>query len=665
MKFLKIFFTTVAAFLILQSAHANVIGTEYQNFNPTYSGLDFTTVQSSETLKPCLCNIGLFFNYAKNTLTYSDTYYQTNTDLKGQRAKDYLIGADLNAGFGLTKNWDIGLSLPFVVSAKNDDPYGVSYFDQFGLTEVRPATKYRFYGEGDDGGLAVILSANFNTIEKNPFAGKNPGPTVNLELVGDTTTDGGTKLAWNLGYRFRNSGAQITSADLSSGIQPPFVPFKSSWVASLAMATGIDALSSDFIAELIGSHSGKFNESDTARTAQQALEINLGLRHDATKKINIHGGLGTKLANAQASPDVRAYIGLNMNFGPVCTPKPSRATEYPTAIVDNTPIGTNTATSLSMPVTAKNIEAYRYKIGSTPVMNCSDESGYSDEIPGSMSVDTDITEIPDGGITLCALAKNTSGVWQPLSKPTIYNWIKARSKPAVIKSVATPIAIVSNHPVGDSEQTELDMPVTAVNPMDYQAYRWKIGSTPQMDCTDPSGYSDEISGTQTVITSVKDIPDGGITMCSVAKNNGGVWQSFGTPTIVRWNKVAAKPNPNVIQKNGYEVFKLSAEVLFDFDKDNIRSGAQPELDKIDRYLKIKPYRKVIIEGHTDSKGADAYNMNLSQRRAVQVKKWLIEKYGVDGSKFTPKGMGETVPVDTNETDEGRQNNRRVEFKIYR
>jgi outer membrane protein OmpA-like peptidoglycan-associated protein len=650
--------------LFLSQANANVIGTEYQNFNPTYSGLDFTTVQSSETLKPCLCNIGLFFNYAKNTLTYSDTYYSTagNQDLKGQRAKDFLIGADLNVGFGITKFWDIGVSFPFVVSAKNDDPYGVSYFDKFGLTEVRPATKLRFYGD-DDGGMAVMLSGNFNTIDNNPFSGQTPGATVNLELIGDTTTDSGTKWGFNLGYRKRNPGKQITNP--VTGLPPPFVPFKDSWIGSVAMATGIESWNSDLVAELIGSHSGKFDESDTARSAQQALEFNLGLRHDWNKTVNMHGGLGTKLANAQSSPDVRAYVGVNMSFGPVCSSKPSRATEYPVAVVDNAPVGTNTQTSLSMPVSAKNIEAYRYKIGSTPNMNCSEESGYSDEIPGTMSVDTDITDIPDGGITLCALAKNTSQVWQPLAQPSIYTWIKSRGKPAVVQSVATPVAVVSNHPMGDSEQTELDMPITAVNPMDYQAYRWKIGSTPEMDCTDSSGYSDEISGTQPVITSVKDIPDGGITMCTVAKNNGGVWQSFGNPTIVRWNKIASKPNPNVIQKDGYEVFKLSAEVLFDFDKDNIRSGAQPELDKIDRYLKIKPYKKVVIEGHTDSKGADAYNMNLSQRRAVQVKKWLIEKYGVQGSKFAPKGMGETVPVDTNETDEGRQNNRRVEFKIYR
>ncbi len=654
----KTIFIFVALFqFLISTASANVIGTEYQNFNPTYSGLDFTTVQSSETLKPCLCNVGLFFNYAKNTLTYSDTYYQTNTDLKGQRANDYLVGADLNFGFGITHNWDIGVSLPFVVTAKNEDPYGVSYFDTFGLTEVRPATKVRFYGD-DEGGLAAVLSANFNTIDNNPFSGQTPGATINLELVGDTTTDGGLKLGWNLGYRKRNPGKQIT--DPVSGLPPPFVPFKDSWIGSLALASNIESMNSDLLAELIGSHSGKLDESDSARTAQQALEMNLGLRHDLTKKMNLHGGIGTKLANAQSSPDIRAYAGINMSFGPVCESKSSRRTEYPVAVVSNTPVGTNAQTSLSMPVTAKNIAGYRYKIGSTPLMNCTMEDGYSDEIPGSMTIDTDIGEIPDGGITLCALAKNSDGVWQPLSKPSIYNWIKARPK-SVLKSVATPIAVVSNHPQGESDLTELDMPVTAINPMDYQAYRWKIGATPEMDCTTETGYSDEISGTQPAMTTIKDIPDGGITMCAVAKNNGGVWQSFSTPTIVRW----IKASPKVVQKNGYELFKLSAEVLFDFDKDNIRSGAQPELDKIDRYLKLKPYKKVIIEGHTDSKGSDSYNLDLSQRRAVQVKKWLIEKYGVDGDKFTPVGKGETVPVATNETDEGRQNNRRVEFKIYR
>ncbi len=638
-----------------QLSSANVIGTEYQNFNPTYSGFDFTTVSSSQILRPCLCNVGIFFNWAKNTLTYSDTYYATNTDLKGVRAKDYLVGADVSMGFGLSKNWDFGLSLPFVVTAHNEDPYGVSYFNQFGLTEIRPATKYRFMGD-DEGGMAVQLSANFNTIENNPFSGKNPGATVNLEIIGDTTLSSGTKLGANIGYRKRNSGAAIT--DPSTGLPPPFVPFKDSWIASLAVAHPITE-ATDLLLEIIGSHSGKLNEDDSARKAQQATEANLGFRNEWSKKINIHGGLGTKLASAQASPDLRAYVGLNMSFGPLCQTAATKKTEYPFAVIEQVPVGTSPQTNLSMPVTAKNIEGYRWKMGSSMDIDCQVEAGYSEEIPGHMPIVQDIKDIPDGGITLCALAKNTDGVWQPLSRPTVYKWIKAKPQ---IKTGQPPVAVVQNHPVGMSDKTELEMPISAVNPMDYQAYRWKIGALSNIDCYQEAGYSDEIPGEQPAITSVKDIPDGGIRMCTVAKNNGGAWQPFTRPTIVEWIKSTP---PVIIKKDGYELFRLSAEVLFDFDKDNIRSLAQPELDKINRYLKLKPYKKVIIEGHTDAKGSDSYNLDLSQRRANQVKRWLIEKYGVEGNKFTAVGKGEAFPVDTNETDEGRQRNRRVEFKIYR
>jgi outer membrane protein OmpA-like peptidoglycan-associated protein len=649
-KIIKVFIVLLA----VSNARANVIGTEYQNFAPTYSGLDFTTIESSETLKPCMCSLGLFFNYAKNTLTYSDTYYSGsgNSDLVGQRAKDSLVGADLMMGFGLLKNWDFGLILPFVVTAQNEDPYGVSYFDKFGLTEVRPMTKFRFYGD-DVGGLAVSLSANFNTIDNNPFSGQKPGATINIQLMGDTTTEGGLKLAWNVGYRKRNSGAKIV--DPETGFPPPFVPLKDSWIFSLGLAKNVESINTDLIAELVGSHTGKLDESDSARKAQQALELNLGLRHNATQTFNLHGGVGTKFANAQASPDIRAYVGAYVHFGPICgaaTPN-----EYPFAVVDNAPVGTSDQTDLSMNVRAKNLEGYMYKIGSTPVMNCSDEVDYSGEIPGTLTIDTNIGEIPDGGITLCVLAKNQSGIWQPLKRPTIVRWIKGAAVARVL-----PEAIIENYPQGESEETELNINVTAVNPEDYQAYRWKIGSTTTTKCTSPVGYSQEIPGAEPAIPTIKDIPDGGITMCAVAKNLGGQWQPYSKPTIVRWIK---KSKLVIIQKNGYELFRLSAEVLFDFDKDNIRRGAQDDLNRIATYLRQKPYKKVIIEGHTDNKGSDIYNQRLSKRRAEAVKKWLIDYYAVTPSKFSAIGQGEKNPVATNATDNGRQQNRRVEFKIYR
>ncbi len=554
-------------FIMPYLAKANVIGTEYQNFAPTYSGLDFLTVESSETIKPCLCSLGLFFNYAKNTLTYSDSY--SNQDLTGKRANDYLVGADLLLGLGITKNWDFGLILPFVVTAQNEDPYGVSYFDKFGLTEARAMTKYRFYGN-DTGGLAAGLSTNVNTIENNPFAGDKPGPTFNLQLMGDTTTTSGTRYAFNIGYRKKSPGAKLINP--TTGLPPPFVPFKDSWIFSLALNERFQSIKSDLIAEFVGSSTGKLDESDSARKAQQAAELNLGLRHEFTKTVNVHGGLGTKFANAQSSPDVRAYLGVYVQFGPICGGAGS-SSEAPKAVIGKAPQKTT---------------------------------------PQAQSI--------------------------------------------------LPTAIIKNYPIGESEQTELSIPVTAQNPNDYTTYRWKIGSTSSINCRNAVGYSEEMPGSDLVIATIKDLSDGGITMCAVAKNLAGKWQPFSQPTIVRWIKTS---KIKIIQKNGYELFRLSAEVLFDFDKDNIRSGAQSDLHKISRYLQQKPFKKVIIEGHTDSKGSDNYNRDLSQRRANQVKKWLIDNYEFESPKFSSVGKGEMVPVSTNETDAGRQQNRRVEFKIYR
>ena len=75
-----------------------------------------------------------------------------------------------------------------------------------------------------------------------------------------------------------------------------------------------------------------------------------------------------------------------------------------------------------------------------------------------------------------------------------------------------------------------------------------------------------------------------------------------------------------------------------------------------------PNVKIEIGGHTDNYGSDEYNMKLSQSRCESVVNYLIE-HGIAKNRLTAKGYGETVPIDTNETSEGRQMNRRTEFEI--
>ncbi|WP_186474057.1 OmpA family protein [Psychrobacter sp. KCTC 72983] len=101
-------------------------------------------------------------------------------------------------------------------------------------------------------------------------------------------------------------------------------------------------------------------------------------------------------------------------------------------------------------------------------------------------------------------------------------------------------------------------------------------------------------------------------------------------------------------------------VLFDFDSTNITSETASELGLMADFIKTRrTTNNIVLEGHTDSKGSDVYNNKLSKARADTAKNILVNKYGVDSMKLTPMGYGESLPVDTNNTDQGRQNNRRV------
>ncbi|WP_233572199.1 OmpA family protein [Neisseria weixii] len=108
---------------------------------------------------------------------------------------------------------------------------------------------------------------------------------------------------------------------------------------------------------------------------------------------------------------------------------------------------------------------------------------------------------------------------------------------------------------------------------------------------------------------------------------------------------------------------MSSDVLFDFDKAELKSEAVPVLEKAAEIIRNKGKGAVAVTGHTDSKGDDAYNQKLSLERAETVKKWFVEK-GL-ANEFTVAGKGETDPVAENENSdgsdnpEGRAKNRRV------
>jgi outer membrane protein OmpA-like peptidoglycan-associated protein len=115
--------------------------------------------------------------------------------------------------------------------------------------------------------------------------------------------------------------------------------------------------------------------------------------------------------------------------------------------------------------------------------------------------------------------------------------------------------------------------------------------------------------------------------------------------------------------------EMAADVLFDFDKADLKAEAVPALERVGTVLKSYPRSAITVEGHTDGKGLAAYNQRLSERRAAAVVAWLVAHDGLEQGRAAARGAGATRPIapnsnaDGSDNPEGRQKNRRVEIVV--
>ena len=108
-----------------------------------------------------------------------------------------------------------------------------------------------------------------------------------------------------------------------------------------------------------------------------------------------------------------------------------------------------------------------------------------------------------------------------------------------------------------------------------------------------------------------------------------------------------------------EVARVELLVNFDFDRSEVKEQYLPEIERVARFMEQYPDRVVELEGHTDSRGTDAYNLGLSQRRAEAVMAELVGRFGISPSRVSAKGFGESQPIESNDSAQGRAENRRV------
>jgi len=163
---------------------------------------------------------------------------------------------------------------------------------------------------------------------------------------------------------------------------------------------------------------------------------------------------------------------------------------------------------------------------------------------------------------------------------------------------------------------------------------------------------------QMILTIPRD--DGGITWLRVAGNAG-----LGQQDLIIIDEEPFKQSltfgpkalKEALDKDGRVILY---EILFDYDKASLQQKSDKQLQHVLTLLMENPELKLEIQGHTDNKGEDAYNLTLSQQRAETVRRYLA-LFGIPPEQLTSKGYGEAQPVATNDTEEGRAKNRRVEL----
>lgn len=129
-------------------------------------------------------------------------------------------------------------------------------------------------------------------------------------------------------------------------------------------------------------------------------------------------------------------------------------------------------------------------------------------------------------------------------------------------------------------------------------------------------------------------------------------------------EAAPEPEPQKRVEVRDNKIVINEKVQFEFDSAKIKDVSHSLLDEVAQVIKDNPQiKKIRVEGHASSEGSDEHNLSLSDRRAKAVMKYLTDKAGVTKGKLSAKGFGETQPIASNDTEDGKEKNRRVEFTI--
>ncbi|MDT8394166.1 MAG: OmpA family protein [Bacteroidales bacterium] len=182
-------------------------------------------------------------------------------------------------------------------------------------------------------------------------------------------------------------------------------------------------------------------------------------------------------------------------------------------------------------------------------------------------------------------------------------------------------------------------------------YEVNINGCPMDDDQDGVFNEDDLCPEEAGLVALKGCPD--------RDGDGIADKDDNCPDVV--GTLANRGCPEIAKEDSVKITQIASKIFFETNSDKLKVASLAQLDELVSILKKYESAKLIIEGHADSTGEDAYNLTLSQKRTDAVKTYLMSR-GIMESRLTGIGYGETKPIADNSTAEGRAKNRRVELK---
>ena len=594
-----------AAFLPAAALAQKPRDIDIQNFRPAMDSKGLVTLERSKALGTLEPSIGLYLNYAFDPLVQK-------IDGKDVAVVDNLGTANFVLAIGFANVVELGANLPVVIArGANDGPGDEPKLSADGFGDAQFSLKVRLLDrEQHHVGIALVPSVVVNTGTGNSFTSQNQSVIFVPRLAVDWMLGSRVYMAVNGAARLRDrrefgdANSPITATDALGVVTTPTRDKSVIVGKDIQYGAGVGFILIPERLDLIFEGYGAVPLEDGADMANP-LEAIGALKVFLAGNSFLTLGAGHGFMGAAGDPSLRLFSGI----------------VFEPAIRDRDGDGLNDDID-TCPDDPEDKDEYEDTDG------CPDEDNDSDGIVDAIDQCPDIPEDKNGfedddGCPEGKRDRDGDGIVDMIDKcPN-----DPEDKDGFEDADGCP------DPDNDRDGILDNVDKCPNDPEDLDGFEDEDG------CPDPDNDKDGI------LDNVDKCPN-------EPENFNGIEDEDGCPEVQK----------RVFISGGK--IQILDKIYFEYNKAAIRPESYDILNQVAETLKQNmQIAKVEIQGHTDSRGSDQYNLELSDKRAAAVRTYLIDRGGVAGDRLTSKGYGETVPLDKNEDEQAWAKNRRVEFVI--